>query len=124
MGSTGGGNFSDYPRSKPTSLDANNGGTSGTDMCGLAFTTSLEEVSRCAYYMRTSDVPAVNTDLTISFNGSRLVVSEQGGEEIGYLPTKYNYLKICLSSNFTYSGFVNFSSLVPTPSIIIDVTPN
>lgn len=124
MGSTGGGNFSDYSKSKPTTLEGNNGGASGNDNCGQAFNTPLEEVSRCRYYLNHSDVPEINTDIIISFNGSRIVASTLEGEELGYLPTRFNYLKLCLNSNFSYSGFVNSSSLVPTPSIRIDVTPN
>lgn len=123
MGSTGSGSFSDYSRRKPASAEEKNGGTSGVDQCSLAFQTSLEEVSRCFYYINYSKVPDVDTEITVVFNGIRMAIENLLGEELGYLPTKFNYLRLCLSDNFKYSGIITFSTSLPTPTIRVDITP-
>lgn len=124
MGSTGSGSFSDYSRRKPISQEENNGGSSNVDKCSLAFTTGLEEIGRCFYYMNFSNIPPVGTLIKIIFNGHRLVAETLLGEEIGYLPTKFNYLKFCIDDDFTYSGVVSNSNVSPSPFVKIDVTPS
>ncbi|MXO04618.1 hypothetical protein [Flavobacterium sp. HBTb2-11-1] len=123
MGSTGSGSFSDYSRRKPISKEEKNGGSSDIDKCSLAFSTSLEEIGRCFYFMNFSNIPPVGTSIVIVFNGIRLVAETLLGEEVGYLPTRYNYLKFCIDSGFSYSGVVVDSNLKPTPFVKIDVTP-
>lgn len=123
MGSTGSGTFSDYSKRKPKSPEDNTGGTSGTDKCGIAFSTYLEEVSRCFYFIDNGSVPKVGTAVSISFNGSRLVAETMLGEEIGYLPTKFNYLKICIDNGSKYSGEISSSKNIPAPSVSVDIIP-
>ena len=123
MGSTGSGTFSDYSKRKPKSPEDNNGGASGIDKCAIAFSTNLEEVSRCFYYRNTGKVPPSEVEVNISFNGSRLVAETKLGEEIGYLPTKYNYLRICMEDNYSYTGAIKSSKDTPTPSISVDIIP-
>lgn len=123
MGSTGSGSFTDYSKRKPTSPEGGDGGSSGKDNCGKAFSTSLDEVSRCFYYINTSNVPPRGTEVNVFFNGLRLSVETKKGEEVGYLPTKYNYLKNCLADGFIYTGVVTASSLKPLPSVTVDVVP-
>ncbi len=122
MGSTGTGHFSDYPGSAPKSGDDKTGGSSNEDKCLKAFSTSLEDVARGNYFTAHNDVPPAGTEIEIVFN-SRLVAVDKNGEEIGYLPTKFNYIKVCMDNGHTYSGNVISSSLHPIPSVSIDVIP-
>ncbi|MET6996394.1 hypothetical protein [Chitinophaga defluvii] len=123
MGSTGSGSFSDYSRHKPTNSEGANGGSSGKDKCGEAFSCSLEEVGRCFYFINYGNVPPVETEVFVSFNGVRLVVENKLKEEIGYLPTKFNYIKYCLDDKFKYGGTVTASSITSTPSVNVDIVP-
>ncbi|MET3878944.1 hypothetical protein [Chitinophaga sp. OAE865] len=123
MGSTGSGSFSDYSQQKPTNPKGDNGGSSGNDQCGIAFTCSLEEVARCSYFSVHKNVPPVGADIWVSFNGVRLTVESKSGEEIGYLPTKFNHIKICLDNGFKYAGSISASTKTPTPSVTVDIVP-
>ncbi|WP_029281355.1 hypothetical protein [Pedobacter sp. R20-19] len=123
MGSTGSGSFSDYSKRKPTQPQDNNGGASGVDKCGKGFSANLEEVSRCFYFINYGVVPASGGGVKVAFNGSRLVVETALGEEIGYLPTKYNYLRTCLDDGFQYAGSISSSKNTPTPSVLVDIVP-
>jgi len=122
MGSSGSGSFTDYSKRKPTG-GMNNGGGSGDDNCGKGFSTSLEEVSRCFYFINYAKVPKVGTSVNIFFNGLRLAVETVKGEEIGYLPTKYNYIKNCIADGFNYAGVINVAHLSPFPNITVDIIP-
>lgn len=123
MGSTGTGTFSDYSRKGPSNPEKNNGGASGEDRCAIAFSTSLEEISRCFYFLTNNDVPPTNTELIVIFNGIRLAVETLKGEELGYLPTKFNYLKFCMDDGYHYSGAITSSSNSSTPKIVVDIVP-
>lgn len=123
MGSSGSGSFTDYSKRKATTSTLENGGSSGVDSCGKAFNTPLEEISRCFYFINTGRVPAVQTEVRIFFNGVRLSVETLKGEEIGYLPTKFNYLKTCIDNGYNYQGVVFSSSVRPIPSVLVDITP-
>lgn len=123
MGSTGSGSFSDYSKRKPTNIEENNGGSSGVDKCGAGFSTNLEEVSRCFYFINHGAVPVTNEVVKIEFNGARLSVETTLGEEIGYLPTKFNYLKLCLEEGYSYKGVVSSSRNIPVPSVFVDIVP-
>ncbi|MBK0378565.1 hypothetical protein [Mucilaginibacter segetis] len=123
MGSTGSGSFTDYSKRKPTNSDEANGGASGVDKCGTAFSAGLEEVARCFYFINYGDVPPVGTAVTVTFNGHRLAVETTLGEEIGYLPTRFNYIKVCLDSAFTYGGVVSSARAKPSPNVSVDIIP-
>lgn len=122
MGSSGSGSLTDYSKRKPTG-GVKNGGGSGEDNCGKGFSTSLEEVSRCFYFINYADVPPVGTNVNIFFNGLRLSVETSKGEEVGYLPTKFNYIKNCMADGFKYTGVINAANLTPLPSINVDIIP-
>jgi len=123
MGSIGVGNFSDYSGRIPKTPNDKSGGMSGEDNCGKAFQTSLEDVGRCFYYINYLAVPSKGVDITISFNGIRIVAENTLGEEIGFLPTRYNYLRYCIEDGLRYLGVITFSTLSPTPTVTIDVAP-
>ncbi|MDP1622739.1 MAG: hypothetical protein Q8M08_10425 [Bacteroidales bacterium] len=122
MGSSGTGNFSDYSGSAPSSKGEKTGGASGEDKCLLAFSTILEDVARCQFFITHGTVPAEGEEIQVVFN-TRIVAVSKIGEEIGYLPTKYNYLKVCMDNGTRYSGHVSSSSIDPIPSVRIDVIP-
>lgn len=122
MGSTGSGSFTDYSKRKASS-EVENGGASGQDNCGKGFSTRLEDVSRCFYFMNKNDVPSIGSDVRVFFNGIRIAVETVKGEEIGYLPTKFNYIKSCLDDGFKYIGLVNIASRKPVPSVTVDILP-
>ena len=123
MGSTGTGSFSDYSRKKPVNSEDETGGSSGVDKCALGFSSYIEEVSRCFYYLNYAGVPETNTDVRVIFNGIRLAVENLRGEELGYLPTEYNYLRYCLEEGYEYSGVVSGASDTTPPKIMVDITP-
>jgi len=124
MGSSGSGSFSDYSNQKPAASKPNTGGSGKIDKCKIGFATSLEEVSRCQYYTK-KGIPPVHTEIDIVFNNVRLVaLDRQSNLEIGYLPTKLNYLKTCIDDGYKYSGIVQSNSINPTPYVLIDVVPS
>lgn len=123
MGSTGSGTFSDYSQRPPKSPEDTSGGSSGADKCQQAFESALEDVGRCFYYMNHNRLPPVQTSVVLTFNGVRLAVETEEGEELGYLPTSRNYLKACLDNGFGFIGSINSSSTKPTPSIRVDFYP-
>ena len=69
MGSSGSGSFTDYSKQKPKPVGGKSGGSSGDDKCGKAFNTSLEEVSRCHYFVSNGKVPPKGTEIKIVFLG-------------------------------------------------------
>jgi hypothetical protein len=121
MGSTGSGSFSDYQGYKPSNPDGN-GGSSGTDQCARAFSTSLDEVATCDFFKTTGNVPVKGTNVVILFE-KRLVAVDPKGVFLGYLPTKFNYLRSCMTDGYSYAGVVQNSSTTPIPAISIDIAP-
>ena len=127
MGSSGSGSLSDYhdyEKNKSSKSDGNGSsdGSSGEDRCAKAFSTSLDEVSVCDYYKTNRNVPPVDTSVKIEFN-LRLRVLEENNICVGYLPTKYNFLRACMADGFTYSGVIIESTSSPIPSIVVDIAP-
>lgn len=120
MGSSGSGSFTDYSEHKS---DRRQGGDSGEDRCMNAFSTLLDEVARSSYYIRTGGVPPVGTEITVILKG-RLQIITADDEDIGYLPTKFNYLASCIGEGYTYSGQVISSTTLGLPSIQVDIVPH
>src|SRR5690606_14285649 len=112
--------FTDYQGY--SSNNPKQGGTSSENDCKKAFRTELEDVETSIYYTTNGVLPDVNTAITIIFNGLR-IVAVVNGQEIGNLPTKYNYLRKCMDE-ITYSGVVANTSDIPINSITINVSPN
>jgi hypothetical protein len=120
MGSTGSGNFTDYQGY--SSNNPKQGGESKDNVCERAFRTELEDIDTSEYYRANNNLPEENSEIFISFNGYR-IVALVNDQEIGNLPTKYNYLRRCME-NYTYSGIVSNTSTNPINSITINVSPN
>lgn len=120
MGSTGSGNFTDYKGY--SSNNPKQGGISNENDCKKAFRTHLEDVDISEYFINHGNLPPVNGAIVINFNGVRIVAS-YNDEEIGNLPTKFNYLRKCLEE-FTYTGLITVVSNIPVNSITISASPN
>lgn len=121
MGSSGSGNFTDYSNNKPQGKK-NNGGSSGKDQCGTAFTTSLDEVARSEYFIAREEVPPLRTEVSVRVRDGRIAVIA-GNEQIGYLPTEYNYILMCFADGYSYSGAVTVSANRPVPAIRVAIAP-
>jgi len=112
MGTTGTGNLGDYRGGKPEG-----------DRCERAFSADLEEVGRCAYFAGHGDLPPVGAAVRVVASKRMTVISGDAEEEIGFLPTEYNYLRQCIREGHSYSGVVQSSSLRPIPRVIVDIAP-
>ncbi|WP_220473649.1 hypothetical protein [Flagellimonas taeanensis] len=123
MGSTGTGRFTDYSGEKPESGDGKTGGSSEENRCEKAFSAMLEEIERCTYFTENEDVPKVGEIVTISFDNRPVAISERG-LVIGYLPTKFNYIKMCMDDRYSYSGRVVSSSNELVAAVTVDVQPD
>ncbi len=99
MGSTGSGNFSDYPT-----------GQGKDDKCDRAFAVKLEDIEHCDFFKANGTTPAVGTLLSIALN-KRIVAQTAAGEIVGNLPTSFNYLAGCLRQGYKYEGQVRDSKL-------------
>ena len=121
MGSSGTDNFSDY-KNFPRAIKGITGADDSEDKCALAFSTFIEDVDTCEYYSKKETLPAVGTEVYIDFK-VRLVVKSNDGLIIGYLPTKYNYLRNCIVKDFKYTGVVSNVSSTPINTVIVDITP-
>lgn len=122
MGSSGTGNFSDYLNFQGA-IKGVTGGVDSEDKCALAFSTLIEDVDTCEYYCKKGMLPAVDTEVSVDFK-VRLVVKSNDGLIIGYLPTKYNYLRHCIVKGFTYTGVVSVASSTPINTVVVDITPS
>jgi len=122
MGSSGPGNFSDYSN-YPRAIKGVTGAVDSEDKCALAFSTLIEDVDTCEYYSKKGVLPAVGTEVYVDFK-VRLVVKSNDGLIIGYLPTKYNYLRNCIVKGFTYTGVVSVASSTPINTVVVDITPS
>ena len=122
MGSSGPGNFSDYTN-YPRAIKGVTRAVDSEDKCALAFSTLIEDVDTCEYYSKKGVLPAVGTEVYVDFK-VRLVVKSNDGLIIGYLPTKYNYLRNCIVKGFTYTGVVSVASSTPINTVVVDITPS
>jgi hypothetical protein len=136
MGSTGTGNFSDYPASREERAEgqargqdggAGPGSEAGGDPCLAAIPeVALEEIERCAYYQAAGDVPPPGTDVEVlpDLVGGRLAVTTQGdGQVVGFLPTRLNHLLGCLKGGYRYPGEVTASARTPVAVVRIQLAP-
>lgn len=121
MGSTGSGNFSDYPGSNKG--EAGGGGASGEDRCNRAFACVLEEVEQCDYFGANQDVPPANTPVSLELRG-RLMAVDANGLSVGALPTRFNFLADCLAAGFSYDGRVVASTTGAVASVNVDLLPH
>jgi hypothetical protein len=125
MGSSHTGRFGDYPPSKGKKDGPEQpGGGSGDDPCQRDLSNvTLDEVGRSAYFSAHTNVPAVGTTVVLRSTrvGPRLSIDTTDGQSIGFLPTEFNYLAVCIQKGFTYSGEVSSTAQRPAPTVRIDL---
>ncbi|MCI7070647.1 hypothetical protein [Bacteroides pyogenes] len=122
MGSTGSGNFSDYKNFSKARKGVT-GSEDSIDKCALAFSTLVEDVDACDFYIKNGKLPTVGDIVSVEFN-VRLIVTAEDGTIIGYLPTEYNYLRNCIAKGFTYFGRVSVVGTTPINTVVVDIIPN
>lgn len=132
MGSTNTGRFTDYPTSKQRAAAGGGSGQTPSgggegDPCGnVVAELLLDEVERCQYYAAHQDVPSVGSDVVLleQLEGGRLAVALGGtGEVLGYLPTRFNYLRACIENDWSYGGEVVAALRELTPLIRVTLGP-
>ena len=129
MGSSGTGNFSDYPGSSrgsgtgSTKFGGGGGGQAPPDPCAVNLgTVQLEDVATCPYFTQTGALPLIGESASVAptlLSGRLAVQSDLNGLVIGLLPTKFNYLRPCLEKGFTYDGQVSAASATPVPTVSV-----
>lgn len=128
MGTSGSGSFSDYPSGKKGSSSTDGSGDgSGTNQnsCEKAIgEIELEEVGSLDYFKTNNRLPNIDNEVFLQpeLDDGRMVVLCEN-LKLGYLPTKYNYLKACMERGFSYGGTVTDSTVTPQPYIQIDIAP-
>ena len=127
MGSTSSGKFRDFPPSQDKGGSGGSGeagGGAGDDQCGRELlNVPLEEVGRSTYFHAHNNVPTPRTVVVLRATtmGPRLSIDLADGQSVGFLPTEYNYLVVCMKKGFAYSGEVTNSSQSPVPSVRINL---
>ena len=114
MGSSGTGQFGNYSAPEARQCDA-------------PVDAGLEEVARSGYYQRHKRPPPAGQAVRLNPSpvDGRLVVNDvQGGETIGLVPTRLNYLLVCIGKGFTYDGEVVESKGGAVPSVRVRLEPH
>jgi len=112
MGTTGTGRFGDY-----------GAGQDEGDRCDKAFAADLEDLATCAFYRDHESLPPAGTLIALIVNQRVTVVTAGTGEEIGHLPTEFNYLRACIRSGRIYEGLVKSIAERPLLRVSVDIAP-
>ena len=112
MGTTGTGKFEDYGSGKVEE-----------DRCDRAFGAELEDVATSAFYRQRKGLPEAGTEVEIRVSKRVAVVTSDSGQEVGNLPTQFNYLRACINSGRQYKGVVRSSAERPLPRVSVDIAP-
>lgn len=137
MGSRGTGSFTDYPGSQGgrpgkdggggSGGSNGGGGDSGGDQCAKGVSgVSLEEVANCEYFETHQSAPRVGTQVQVREQLVKRRVAVEtvlNGEIVGYMPTKYNYLRACMTDGWQYSGKVAESTSGRNPKVKVNLNP-
>ena len=128
MGSTGKGEFGNYPHLTDNQKQEGSGG--GFIFGGLSESCPesinlcmVEYIFKCDYYVTYKSVPSkgelVYIDKTIH-SGRIVVCLKSSNMIIGNLPSVYNKDILCFQQN-DYEGEIDGSGLFPVPNIVISV---
>jgi hypothetical protein len=120
MGSRGTSQYTDYTKMKSSDAGGN-GGSSGTDPCEVDIESALDDVARANYYAKHSAVPEPGSIIHVVFTGGRLEVQSIDNVTIGYLPTQYNFLALCINQGIEYGGGVITSRTAPIPDVRVSI---
>lgn len=136
MGSSGSGSFTDYPGSQG-GRPGKGGGSSGSggghgggggDNCEKKISNLLlEEVANCEYFEKHESVPKAGTQVQVRkklVHGRVAVETTVNGEVVGYVPTKFNYLRSCMTDGWQYPGKVAEASGGQLPKVKVDLSPS
>ena len=131
MGSSGSGKFGNYRVGNGKSAggsDAGIGGGIGGGVGGeiecpsIIENIRLEDVAASEYYVKNQSLPPsgdhVNLHTSI-YKGRLVVKTASTGENIGNLPTQYNYLINCIKRGLNYTGVVVASGGKPIPFVVV-----
>lgn len=128
MGSSHTGKLDNYPPSKGKKDGGDQPGGAGgggpKDLCRQDMTNvGLEEVGGSSYFSANHGVPPVGTVVSLRTTrvGPRLSIDAPGGVSVGFLPTQYNYLVVCMEKGIRYSGEVAQAAQTPIPVVRIDL---
>lgn len=113
MGSSGSNTFGDY---KP----------SGKDKCQGSIDTELDDVARSDFYKHNKKLPTKGVEVRVrpTLQHGRLAVEEtKAGTAIGNLPTRFNYLLLCLKNGYNYEGTVTASRDTKLPVLEVHLDP-
>lgn len=133
MGSTGSGSFSDYPGSQGGRPEkggggGSGGGGSGGDNCEMVISgMMLEDVANCEYFLNHESVPRAGTQVQARerlVKGRVAVETTVNSEVVGYVPTRYNYLRACMTDGWQYSGRVVEATGGQLPKVKVDLSPS
>lgn len=116
MGSSGSGRISDYPGTSSMNGDSGGGGQP-EDRCGRAFSVRLEDIEHSGHFKSAGSLPPPGETLHIR-QRKRLVAETSAGQDVGNLPTSYNYLAACLKEGWAYTGTVTASANGPPVATI------
>ncbi|RPJ05124.1 MAG: hypothetical protein EHM28_12735 [Spirochaetaceae bacterium] len=97
-------------------------GYSDIGRCEMAFSADLESVGECPYYLNNQALPPAGTRVIINL-GARVCIQSEDGVLLGYLPAIYNYLVMCISSGYMYSGTIASASFAPHVAVRVDIAP-
>lgn len=113
MGSTGANTFGDYT-------------STGATKCDESIDAVLEDVARLDFYKGSKRVPPKGTPVRLrpKAQANRLVVEDTaGGTAIGNLPTRLNYLLLCMTKDYVYEGTVTASAGGKMPMVEVHLDP-
>ncbi|HEY8899234.1 MAG TPA: hypothetical protein VIM61_02315 [Chthoniobacterales bacterium] len=132
------GHLSDYshiklrpnPRDGTTSGGGEDGGggdgEEAIDQCLLVNENiTLEEFERCPFWKKSKIVPPKGSTIHVNptvINGRLGVIEDGGGELLGYLPTRFNFLRLCIEQGGSYAGEVSGSTTTPVPSVRVSLS--
>ncbi|MEW6488259.1 MAG: hypothetical protein AB1578_10155 [Thermodesulfobacteriota bacterium] len=86
--------------------------------------SKLEDVPACDYFLSGKGVPAQGTRVRVANAtvGGRLLVVDEQGAGIGFLPARFDPLLGCLSHGIEYRGRVSASALRPVPIVKVELS--
>ena len=120
MGSRGTGRLTDYSGHGKGSQGE--GGSSGSNRCDEHIKAELEDVERCPFFKNAGAPPKRGTAVKLIFR-KRPAVCCDDNLLIGYLPTRFNYLKGCLETGYQYAGQVTSTRRHPVVTVSVELAP-
>ena len=80
-------------------------------------------MATCAFFKLHKSLPAPGIPVKVLVAKRLTVATSDTSEEIGHLPTEFNYLRACIKSGRIYEGAVRSSAVRPLPKVSVDIAP-